>query len=696
MKKQFLLSLALIAISTFSIAQPVNIIEAEIVAKNTIAEQISRFKNASDFKIDYAYTELNNENEVFHVFNLKPQGFIIVSASKSIEPILAFSYESSCPQNDRQPAVEWMLNNYSKQINYVIAENLAPTNKQTNRWEQLSVNPNEFVSKTNYKAMEPLLKTTWNQGRYYNAHCPEDPQGTDGHVATGCVATAIGQLMNYFRHPSMGNGSYAYNHDDYGLIEVDFSQQSYNYDQMPVEPSDYSDDMARLIYNIGASVDMNYGPDGSGMWNHKGAYTMHTYFDYNPSTEYLFKDSLAVDFDWNGTLVNHLDQKIPLYYAGWSDYDFIMGHAFILDGYSDSTHYHINWGWGGSSDGYFLISDLTPGGSDFTLLHEVIVNAVPNSAPQYCDGLKTLNTFEGIIEDGSGPLEDYQNDSECTWLISPQDSISGISFEFLKLEIDNDDYIIVYDGPTDDSPILETIYGDTNISEFESSSEEVLIKFVTDSDSVNNGWLLAYNGLKPKYCVLMETITEQSGTITDGSNSYLYQNNTFCNWKIQPENAQSIRVTFTEFDIEPINDFIRIIDANNQTVAKLSGSEIPTPLLIMGENITITFDSDNGIRNQGFSCYYEINKAGVDDNLLNNISIFPNPTKDELFLNLVDIYGEANISIVGYDGKILLKETVNCVKNTKHQFKTQDLTSGLYFIEVKYNDSVKRMKFIKE
>jgi hypothetical protein len=441
---------------------------------------------------------------------------------------------------------------------------------------------------------------------------------------------------------------------------------------------------------------MNYGPDGSGMYNHKGAYTLATYFGYNPATTYLFRDSLPEDFDWNGTLVNHLDQNIPLYYAGWSDYEFIGGHAFIFDGYSDSTHYHINWGWGGSADGYFYINNLTPSGNNFTLLHEVIVNAVPSTEPTYCNGLKTLNTIEGIIEDGSGPLDFYQNDADCEWLISPQDSVSGITLEFLKLVMDDEDYIIIYNGNSSSSPILETIYGSDNPTIIESTSDKVFIKFVSNADSVNDGWLLSYAGIKPKYCLLSDTFTAITDTIVDGSNSYQYQNNTFCNWYIQPAEAQSIRISFLEFDIEPVNDFVKIVNSSNQTVATLSGSVIPDPVTIIGDKATVTFRSNTSSRNNGFKLYYEINKDAIDQNKIAKVSLFPNPAEDQIFIDLSNISGATKIKIINCDGKICNEQIIDTQNNTLQNIDISELSAGLYIVVIENNQYVGRLKMVKK
>ena len=121
------------------------------------------------------------------------------------------------------------------------------------------------------------------------------------------------------------------------------------------------------------------------MWNHKAAYSLRTYFNYSPETQYLYRDS--TNLDWDSVIVAHLDQKIPMYYAGWSVPN-INGHAFIIDGYQTEDYFHFNWGWSGSYDGYFYLDNLVPGGNNFNLAQELVINCYPDtmnySYPYYC------------------------------------------------------------------------------------------------------------------------------------------------------------------------------------------------------------------------------------------------------------------------------------------------------------------------
>lgn len=668
-----------------------------VVAKNFYYERIQAIKN-----IDYrqvkpilAYDEMLNENLVFSVFEFEAGGYVVVSASETVVPVLAYAFEGSLQPDSLAPGCAMWLQSFAKQIDYAINSGAVASQTISEEWQRLSQHESP-THKTIKSGVLPLLNTKWNQGLYYNAMCPADPAGPGGRAVTGCVATALGQLINYFRYPEQGMGSYGYQHDVYGWIEEDFSQQTYNYDAMPTELTDFSDDVARLIYNIGVSVDMNYGPNGSGMWNHKGAYTLRTYFGYNQTTTYLFRDSLPVDFDWKGTLVEHLDQHIPLYYAGWSDYEFIMGHAFILDGYQTDEYYHINWGWGGSSDGYFYIDDLTPGASDFTLLHEVIVNAVPEgNYPAGCQSQKILSEYSGTIDDGSGPLHQYPNSSDCEWLIQPSDSANGIIINFLRFQLDESDELVIFDGHNTEAPVLGVFQGNDLPAQIQSTSDKVLLKFTSDEENQGEGFQLSYRGIKPTYCTLVNNITQPDGVISDGSNQFMYQNNTFCNWYIQPANAQGFTINFTEMDLEPVNDYVKILNASNQTVGNFSGSTLPDQLEVSGHKITITFRSNANTRAGGFGLQYSTTFIEVPQQTQNHISVYPNPCTDIIHIEHNDAMQFNSVEIYSLTGCKIDVQQLLIHDNAGIQINTNSLESGIYMLQLQTESEIIVKRIVK-
>ena len=686
MRKLFLVATLVTLINT-AFAQHVSISEGENIAKNIIAERFPLLgADPDNFKIADSYTEIFNGEEVFHVYNLNPTGFVIISAERSVEPLLAFSHESTCNATDRHQGVKAVLKSYSEQISAAI-KNLQAASARTNaEWEHYS--STDFNARA-VRTVAPLLITKWNQGKYFNTACPEDSHGADGHVVVGCVATAIAQIFNYFRYPTQGTGSYGYDHPEYGHLEVNFAEQHYDYDYMPVKPSDYNENLARLLYNIGVSVDMNYGPNGSGMTNHKGAYTMRNYFGYSDEARYIFKDSLPTiipdniendtvipDSIWNGILVNHLDRKIPLYYAGWGDYVYESGHAFVFDGYSDSTRYHINWGWGGSYDGYFTISNLSPGGSNFRLAHEVIVNAIPKNETPSCEGLKEINFYEGTIEDGSGPLRDYAPDSDCSWLITQHDSVKGYTLTIQKFDIDATDNIIVYAGDSEDAPVALSLFGDDSPeASYTINSTSMLIKFVSDETASGDGWMISYEPIKPKFCNNIINLSETADTITDGSGRWDYQNNTSCSWKIRPGTTSGFSFDFLELDTEEGNDFVKIL-CNGRLYAEFSGNTLPDPIHFDGEYATIVFSTNTSVRAGGFKLAYRVGAANVESIENENISVFPNPASTE-----INIEGE-NISLVSlYDitGRCIYEHEA---ESGAHTINTENIANGTYIIKI--------------
>ncbi len=618
---------------------------------------------------------------LYHVVDFEPTGYVILAADNNIHPLIAYSFDNAYPHEKTLHNFKAWMKNVEKQIIKARKEKIPADMLIRNAWGNIK-NP-DYWKTERAKSVSPLLHSEWNQGKYFNASCPEDPDGPDGHVLTGCVATALGQLMNYFRYPSQGTGYYSYTDPNYGFLEMDFSQQTYNWDAMGTSLNSYNPDVADLLYHIGISVDMQYGPDGSGMNNHKGAYTLRTYFGYDNETQYLFRDSLDESFDWPGMLIEHLDQNIPLYYAGWSDTVFQMGHAFIADGYQDSTYFHFNWGWGGSADGYFNLNSLTPSGSDFTQLHEAIANAIPDiTSPVHCSGQKVLTTKQGCIGDGSGPLYNYGNDLECEWLIQPDDSVANLNFELLSFTSQPGDELIIYDGPDDTAPVLESFSGEVNAQSFESTADNVLVKFITNGSETDAGWLLSYNSEQPDYCSLMTTYTDSSRIISDGSNSYLYNQNTFCNWYIQPEGADSVCFQFLEFDVAD-GDYVKITDENSSTiVADFTGTTIPEPFFVHSDNITVTFRSYNN-RAQGWKLKYAMNTAlSKNKTGFANAALYPNPASTTCWFSFYNQHDkDLNIRIHNTSGKLIYTDNVRInTGNNRVSIPVTRLQTGVYFI----------------
>jgi hypothetical protein len=246
----------------------------------------------------------------------------------------------------------------------------------------------------------PLLSTEWGQSTYYNDYCPVDYDGPDDHALVGCVAVAMAQVMKYYNFPETGSGSHSYSHPSYGTLSADFGSTTYDWDSMPDSLSDYDSDVAELLYHAGVSVDMDYGPSGSGASTGATATALKTYFSYDNTASYVRKSDYSGD-DWAALLREEIDNNRPVIYRGY-DVDAGSGHAFVCDGYSGSDYFHFNWGWYGSyQDEYFYLNDLTPGSHDYSDSQAAVVGIAPdiNDPPVGYFDSASCSTFSGWTKD---------------------------------------------------------------------------------------------------------------------------------------------------------------------------------------------------------------------------------------------------------------------------------------------------------
>jgi hypothetical protein len=262
-------------------------------------------------------------------------------------------------------------------LRYIIEKKTGSSEEIKNKWLELEQGKKSTKSTA---AVVPLIQTKWNQAPYYNELCPLDPE-TNRRTYTGCVATAMAQIMKYWNYPANGTGFHSYNHESYGTIPANFGSTTYNWASMPNSITGSNSAVATLMFHCGVSVDMDYGPDGSGAYTSAIAPALKTYFGYSSSAEEKRRSSYT-DLQWKELLKTELDAGRPLHYAG---YDVNVGHAFICDGYDINDLFHFNWGWGGSADGYFAISMLNPFTCEFNSNHKAVIGIQPPSGSQSCD-----------------------------------------------------------------------------------------------------------------------------------------------------------------------------------------------------------------------------------------------------------------------------------------------------------------------
>ena len=356
MKKHIFIILSAI-VPTWLFAEPIDSLDAKQVASpfmHNLAEQSgAKSGGETDFQClkDGNIFILNNTNG----------GWALVSADDCVRPILAYSPEGEFSIDNIAPAAKDWFDNYNEQIEIAQKIGFQRDSDVQKEWKQLR-NGRIRKEATQY-VVEPLIETKWAQGPYYNKYCPT----IDGQNAlTGCVATAMAQVMNYWQWPKKGQGFHEYKSQNCGTVASVFGLD-YEWGNMPEQLGYFSSDssidaVANIMYDCGVSVDMNYGLDGSGIRNPETVKdAMVRYFKYSPNMTLEFKDNYE-DEKWIDKLKNELVDGRPILYYGYGDGG-ESGHAFICDGYAiDNSNYyfHFNWGWSGSCDGYYLINSLEP------------------------------------------------------------------------------------------------------------------------------------------------------------------------------------------------------------------------------------------------------------------------------------------------------------------------------------------------
>ncbi|MBQ7182189.1 MAG: C10 family peptidase [Bacteroidaceae bacterium] len=330
--------------------------------------------------------EMAGQESGLYLFNVSDgEGFVIVSNDDRTAPILGYSDSGSINPDLMPENMRWWLSEYAKQIAWMDENGITATTR--------AAAPRRAHSTT---AIAPLLTTTWDQVWPYNLLCPEYSAGHN--CATGCVATAMAQVMNYFEWPTAPTKDIAsYTHSYFGTmgpltnsVTFDWTNMldSYNTDESESTDSDAEKTaVATLMKYCGYALKMGYW-QSSGTSTSLVATALKEYFDYNATTTRYLSRSFYSDETWRDIIYYELSQNRPVVYGG-SAVD--NGHAFVCDGYkyeSGTDLFHINWGWSGGSDGYFLLSVLNPaeqgtGGSPsasaYTFGQEAIIGIQPST-----------------------------------------------------------------------------------------------------------------------------------------------------------------------------------------------------------------------------------------------------------------------------------------------------------------------------
>jgi hypothetical protein len=359
-----LILLFLVGINSYpTIIQP---IKARIIALNWFNTQGEAFFDEGD--IGNVYTKLENSVPIYYIVSFNPSGWVIVSASDLVEPVLGYSVDSKFEIEKMPPHVNSWMGLISSDISFAEKEKIAPSTDISKKWNEYGteIQKKGSLKSTSSSQTGPLTATTWNQGKFYNEMAPVDENSSAGndHVWIGCVATAMAQVMKYWEYPSSGMGNHSYTHSKYGTLSVDFGNTTYNWGAMPNSVNSQNTEVQRINYHAAVAVNMDFGPASSGAYLEDANTGLISYFRYN-NTIFEASKSRWDNDEWIAQLKRELDAGRPVIYSGYNS-TYTSGHAWVCDGYSSGNYFHFNWGWGGSFNGNFLLTSLTPGSYNFS------------------------------------------------------------------------------------------------------------------------------------------------------------------------------------------------------------------------------------------------------------------------------------------------------------------------------------------
>ena len=357
---RLLLTLLLFILSTkHALAKPIDQATAAKIARQILQKGKQSARSIQHLQL--------TERPTYYIYNRGSNGgFALISKDDAYGSVIGYSDQGT-----------FDLERMSPELRDLFAILDAPIIPQVGKDEARS-----FDYQPRY-VVAPLLRSKWNQDHPYSLYTPtyKDTDGDEQHSFAGCVAVALAQLMYYHQWPAQGQGEKYH----YKLGKRDFSASHYRWNDMRPSYGDNeryigsgknrrvrSDDdpmftsVAELMRDLGAAVSMNYQPAASSSNSELAASALQTYFDYE-ATDALSTSRLGID-KTEQLITEELIGGFPVYISGMNKSEGNYGHAWVIDGIDANGRFHMNFGWGGQSDGYYSLRHIAPAtaGAEFS------------------------------------------------------------------------------------------------------------------------------------------------------------------------------------------------------------------------------------------------------------------------------------------------------------------------------------------
>lgn len=340
--KRPLLSIVCLLAAIVLQAKEVSVSIASSKALAIMKERVAGF----DASVSSVTPVSHNGVKAYYVVQLAPQGWVLISADDTTEPLIGYSADGQYSVDNQSETMRSVMECYATRI----VDRARHLSHVATGWETKSAAAMATRATTSDN-VEPLIKVKWNQSGSYKKYCPSNSQG---QAIVGCVAVAMAQAMSVARWPLHASGEYSYTDPTYGTQYINYDNEpAYDWDDI-IAGNNNKDGAARLLWHCGVSVNMQYGVSGSGTQDSYIATALKRNFSYPSSVRYVKRSSY--DGDWNELILNELKNGRAVCLSG-QDLKNGYGHCFNLDGYSNGA-YHVNWGWGGSNNGYFELNAL--------------------------------------------------------------------------------------------------------------------------------------------------------------------------------------------------------------------------------------------------------------------------------------------------------------------------------------------------
>ncbi len=455
MGNRFLLSLVFTFLCGLGLqANMVDVNTAKTVGLN-FYKLNSQLKNAETPLANLRYTRRSINNSIdFYVFEIKPVGFVIVTADDNLEPVIAYSTESDFHSDFAKVGVKDWMNNTSKKIAYARQQESKADARISNLWSSYLQGLTPGSAKGN--PVNPLLTTKWNQEPFYNQLCPTNTTDNQQCV-TGCVATAMAQIMKFWNFPPTGTGSYSYSDatpyyaHNYGTQSADFAETTYSWPTMTTSISSANPAVATLMYHCGVAVAMDYGDDkeggsGAAVLQAEAGYgrpcaqmAFQTYFFYDASTIKGVAASSYTAGAWTSLLEAELTAGRPIQYEGQDPG--VGGHSWVCDGVDANGMFHMNWGWGGYENGFYSLSGLSVAGVNFNSSEAALIGIQPGTYVAPCNAPVGLTASVAAtsaslnwtaVSEATGYTLQYKSGLDTGWatitnIYSPSYSLTGLT-----------------------------------------------------------------------------------------------------------------------------------------------------------------------------------------------------------------------------------------------------------------------------